>query len=67
MMTKEGSTKIVNFITHRVGILMLGRNHKSHYSDYAVIFYSRIEILFLPMPFAIDSMMRLLISKSELF
>ena len=40
MMTKEGSTKIVNFITHRVGVLMLGRNHKSHYSDYALTFYS---------------------------
>ena len=24
MMTKEGSTKIVNFMTHRAGVLMLG-------------------------------------------
>ena len=30
MMTKEGSTKIVNFMTHRVGVLMLGRGHISH-------------------------------------
>ena len=32
MMTKEGSTKIVNLITPGAGVLMLGRGHKSHYS-----------------------------------
>ena len=30
MMTKEGSTKIVNFMTPRAGILVLGRGHISH-------------------------------------
>ena len=30
MMTKEGSTKIVNFMTPGVGVLMLGRVHISH-------------------------------------
>ena len=29
MMTKEGSTKIVNFMTPGVGVLMLGRGHMS--------------------------------------
>ena len=29
-MTKEGSTKIVNFMTPRVGVLVLGRGHISH-------------------------------------
>ena len=28
MMTKEGSTKIVNLITPGAGVLMLGRGHK---------------------------------------
>ena len=32
MMTKEGSTKIVNFMTPRPGVLMLGHGHISHYS-----------------------------------
>ena len=36
MMTKEGSTKIVNFMTLRPGALMLGRGHISHYSDYVL-------------------------------
>ena len=36
MMTKEGSTKLVNFITPGAGVLMLGRGHISHYSDYVV-------------------------------
>ena len=36
MMTKEGSTKIVNFITPGAGVLMLGHGHISHYSDYVV-------------------------------
>ena len=30
MMTKEGSTKIVNFITPGAGVLALGRGHISH-------------------------------------
>ena len=30
MMTKEGSTKIVNFMTPGVGVLVLGQGHISH-------------------------------------
>ena len=30
MMTKEGSTQIVHFMTPGAGILMLGRGHISH-------------------------------------
>ena len=30
MMSKEGSTKIVNFMTPEAGILVLGRGHISH-------------------------------------
>ena len=30
MMTKEGSTKIVNFMTPGAGVLALGRGHISH-------------------------------------
>ena len=30
MMTKEGSTKIVNFMTPRAGVLVLGRGHIAH-------------------------------------
>ena len=30
MMTKEGSTKIINFMTPGAGVLMLGRGHISH-------------------------------------
>ena len=30
MMTKEGSTKIINFMTPWAGVLMLGRGHISH-------------------------------------
>ena len=30
MMTKEGSTKIVNFMTPGAGILVLGHDHISH-------------------------------------
>ena len=29
-MTKEGSTKIVNFMTPRAGVLLRGRGHKSN-------------------------------------
>ena len=36
MITKEGSTKIVNFMTHRAGVLMLARSHISHYSEYVL-------------------------------
>ena len=35
-MTKEGSTKILNFITPRAGVLMLGFGHISHYSEYVL-------------------------------
>ena len=34
MMTKEGSTKVVNFMTPGVGVLMLGRCHISQHSEY---------------------------------
>ena len=30
MMTKEGSTQIVDFMTSGAGVLVLGRGHKSH-------------------------------------
>ena len=30
MITKEGSTKIVNFLTPGAGVLVLGRGHISH-------------------------------------
>ena len=36
MMTKEGSTKIVNFMTPRVVVLMLGCGHICHYSEYVL-------------------------------
>ena len=36
MMTKEGSTEIVNFMTLRAGVLMQGRGHISHYSEYVL-------------------------------
>ena len=36
MMTKEGSTKIVNFMTPGAGVLVLGRGHISHFSEYVV-------------------------------
>ena len=35
-MTKEGSTKIVNFMTHGAGVLMLGCGHISNYSEYVL-------------------------------
>ena len=38
MMTKEGSTKIVNFMTPGAGVLMLGHGHIIHHSEY--ILYS---------------------------
>ena len=36
MMTKEESTKIVNFMTPGAGVLMIGRGHKNHYSEYVL-------------------------------
>ena len=36
MMTKEGSTKIVNFNTPMAGVLVLGRGHISHFSEYVL-------------------------------
>ena len=36
MMTKEGSTKIVNFMTPMAEVLMLGRGHISHFSEYVL-------------------------------
>ena len=35
-MTKEGFTKIVNFMTPGVGVLVLGRGHISHYSEFVL-------------------------------
>ena len=35
-MTKEGSSKIVNFIINGAGGLMLGRGYISHHSEYAL-------------------------------
>ena len=37
-MTKEGSTKIVNFNTPMAEVLMLERGHISHFSEYIYIF-----------------------------
>ena len=36
MMTKEGSTKFVNFHTPGAGVLMFGRGHISLYTEYVV-------------------------------
>ena len=36
MMTKEGSTKIVNFLTPGAGVLVLGHGHTSYYREYAL-------------------------------
>ena len=35
-MTKEGSTKIVSFNTPMAEVLMLGRGHISHFSEYVL-------------------------------
>ena len=32
----QGSTKIVNLMTPGAGVLMLGRGHISHYSEYVL-------------------------------
>ena len=36
MMTKEGSTKIVNFNTPMAEVLMLGCGHISHFGEYVL-------------------------------
>ena len=36
MMTKGGSTKIVNFMQSLAGVLMVGCGHISHYNDYGL-------------------------------
>ena len=33
MMTKEGSTEIVNFMTPRAGVMVLGHSYISYYSE----------------------------------
>ena len=38
MMTKEESTKIVNFNTPIAEVLMLGRDHIRHFSEYVLSF-----------------------------
>ena len=40
MMTKEGSTKIVNFMTPGAGILMLGRDHISYILNMYFIYFT---------------------------
>ena len=78
MMTKEGSTEIVNFMTHWAWVLMLGRDHISHYSEYVVsstlsIYSTLIAILLrdydavfpIPSLIIIYSMIGLLIFKYE--
>ena len=37
-MTKKGSTKIVNFMASGAGVLVLGHDHISYYSEYALSF-----------------------------
>ena len=44
-MTKEGSAKIVNFITIGAGGLMLGRGCISHYSEYGLSYTLSIYII----------------------
>ena len=36
MMTKEGSTEIVNYMALGAGVLMLGSGHISHYIEYVL-------------------------------
>ena len=38
MMTKDGYTKIINLMNPGEGVLLLGRGHISHYSEYALSF-----------------------------
>ena len=80
LMTKEGSTKIVNFMTPGAGVLMLGRGHISHYSEYvlsstlsiystliAVVLRDYDAAILYPLLIFIYSMMGLLIYKYEPF
>ena len=57
MMTKKGSTKIVNFMSPRAGVLMLGRGHISHYIEYALS--STLSIYSTLIAFALSDMMLL--------
>ena len=41
-MTKEGSTKIVNYNTPRAGVLMLGHGRISHFSASTLSIYSTL-------------------------
>ena len=46
MMTKEGSTKILDFMTPGPGVLMLGRGHISHYnSEYFLLLYQNVQYI----------------------
>ena len=36
MMTKDGSTQFANFMTSGAGVMMLGRGHISHCSEYVL-------------------------------
>ena len=45
MITKEGSTKNVTFMTPRAGVLMLERDHISHYSEYAFFYSMNIQYI----------------------
>ena len=80
MMTEEGSTQIVNFMTPGAGVQMLGPGHISHYSEYVsfstLLIYSTLIAIVLrdydavfPIPslIIIYSMIRLLIYKYEPF
>ena len=56
MMTNEGSTKIVNFMTTGAEVLMLGRDHIGHYSEYVLsstlsIYSTLIAIGIMMLPF----------------
>ena len=42
MMTKEGSTKIVNLMTPGAGVLVLGCGHKSHIVKLHYFFNNRL-------------------------
>ena len=77
MMTKEGSTKIVTFMTPGAGVLMFGCGHISHFSENVVsstlskystliaIMLRDYEAAFLPSLIFNYSMMGLLIYKYE--
>ena len=42
MMSKEGCTKIVNFMTAGARVLVLGRGHISHLETYILSIYSTL-------------------------